>query len=141
MALTGGEDQCLIWEVFANRGVGLNASQGLGFTRADQVEDFAMPPETDPSLANCTSLSIEEFNSSSYKVYPNPTNSRLFVKTAKNYGEVTMTLTDINGRQVLSKKVELFNEVELDINRLQSGIYILNINGQSFSANHKIIKN
>ena len=141
MALTGGEDQCLIWEVFANRGVGLNASQGFGFSRNDQVEDFTTPPDNDPSLANCTSLSVEDFNSRSYKVYPNPTNGRLFVKTAKNYGEVTMTLTDINGRQVLAKKVELFNEVELDINRLQSGIYILNINGQSFSANHKIIKN
>ncbi|TYA52426.1 T9SS-dependent M36 family metallopeptidase [Formosa maritima] len=147
MALTGGEDQCLIWEVFANRGVGAAASQGFGFSRTDQVEDFALPNFDDENSpyygdnANCTSLSVEEFNSSSYKVYPNPTNGRLFVKTAKNYGEVTMTLTDINGRQVLSKKVELFNEVEIDVNKLQSGIYILSINGQSFSANHKVIKN
>ncbi|PWI28979.1 peptidase, partial [Flavobacteriaceae bacterium LYZ1037] len=141
MALTGGEDQCLIWEVFANRGVGYAADQGSTFSRVDQVEDFTMPPANDPSLANCTSLSIEDFNTSSYKVYPNPTNGRLFIKTAKNYGKVTMTLTDINGRQVLSKKVELFNQVELDINKLQSGIYILSINGQSFSANHKVIKN
>jgi hypothetical protein len=141
MALTGGEDQCLIWEAFANRGVGFAASQGFGFSRTDQVEDFSMPPADDPSLANCTSLSVDGFNSSSYKVYPNPTNDRLFIKTVKNYGQVTLTLTDLNGRQVLSKKVELFNQVELDINKLQSGIYILNINGESFSANHKIIKN
>jgi hypothetical protein len=141
MALTGGEDQCLIWEVFANRGVGFMASQGFGWSRTDQVEDFTMPPENDPSLENCTSLSVEDFNSNSYKVYPNPTNDRLFIKTVKNYGQVTLTLTDLNGRQVLSKKVELFNKVELDINKLQSGIYILNINGESFSANHKIIKN
>jgi len=141
MALTGGEDQCLIWDVFANRGVGLDASQGYGFSRTDQVEDFAMPPSDDPTLANCTSLSVNEFNSNSYKVYPNPTNNRLFIKTNKNYGQVTLSLTDINGRQVLSKKVELFNQVELDLNQLQSGIYILNINGESFSANHKVIKN
>ncbi|PWI28836.1 peptidase, partial [Flavobacteriaceae bacterium LYZ1037] len=86
MALTGGEDQCLIWEVFANRGVGYAADQGSTFSRVDQVEDFTMPPANDPSLANCTSLSIEDFNTSSYKVYPNPTNGRLFIKTAKNYG-------------------------------------------------------
>ncbi|MCX7551577.1 T9SS-dependent M36 family metallopeptidase [Xanthomarina sp. F2636L] len=141
LALTGGEDQCLIWEVFANRGVGLNASQGLGFTRTDQVEDFTMPPSDDPSLANCTSLSVSEFNSNNYKVYPNPTNGSLFIKTAKNYGQVTLTITDINGRQVLSEKAELFNQVELNINKLQTGIYILNIHGESFSANHKIIKN
>lgn len=141
MALTGGEDQCMIWEVFARRGLGYDASEGSTYSRTDQVESFTMPPENDPSLDNCTSLSVEEFNSSSYKVYPNPTNSRLFIKTAKNYGEVTLTLTDLNGRQVLSTKVELLNEVEIDVNRLQSGIYILSINGQSINANHKIIKN
>ncbi|HLV13553.1 MAG TPA: T9SS-dependent M36 family metallopeptidase [Xanthomarina sp.] len=139
--LTGGEDQCLIWEVFARRGVGANASQGTSYNMTDQIEDFTTLPDTDPSLANCTVISVEEFNSSSYKVYPNPTNGRLFIKTTKNYGKVTLTLTDINGRQVLSKDVELFNQVELDINTLQSGIYILTINGESFSANHKVIKN
>jgi len=139
--LTGGEDQCLIWEVFARRGVGANASQGTSYNMTDQIEDFTTLPDTDPSLANCTAISVEEFNSSSYKVYPNPTNGRLFIKTTKNYGKVTLTLTDINGRQVLSKDVELFNQVELDINTLQSGIYILTINGESFSANHKVIKN
>src|SRR5690554_135062 len=149
MALTGGEDQCLIWDVFANRGVGFNASQGFGFSRTDQVEDFTAPEFEDingnplPGFENCTSslIGIEEFNSNSYKVYPNPTNNRLFIKTVKNYGQVTLTLTDINGRQVLSKEVELFNQVELDINQLQTGIYILNIQGNSFSANHKVIKN
>src|SRR5690554_2601416 len=137
----GGKDQCLIWDVFARRGVGVNASQGTSFSMTDQTEDFTTLPDTDPSLVNCTTIGIEEFNTSSYKVYPNPTNGRLFIKTAKNYGQVTLTITDINGRQVLSKKVELFNQVEMDINNLQSGIYILNIDGEGFSANHKVIKN
>src|SRR5690606_14617756 len=56
-ALTGGEDQCLIWEVFAARGVGVNASQGSVFSISDQTADFNTPPDTDPSLANCTTLS------------------------------------------------------------------------------------
>ncbi|MCX7548449.1 T9SS-dependent M36 family metallopeptidase [Xanthomarina sp. F1114] len=140
MALTGGEDQCLIWEVFANRGVGLDADEGYGFSRTDQVEDFTRPDFDGPEFAACTTIGVEEFNTSSYQVYPNPTNGRLFIKTAKNYGQVTLSITDINGRQVLSKEVELFNQVEIDINNLQSGIYILNINGETFSANHKVIK-
>ncbi|WP_250435448.1 T9SS-dependent M36 family metallopeptidase [Hanstruepera flava] len=140
-ALTGGEDQCLIWEVFANRGLGLNASEGTPFSRTDQVEDFTMPPDSDPSLANCTSLSVDEFNQNDYKVYPNPTNGNVYIKTNRSLGEVRITLTDLNGRQVYSTQTELYNQVEINMSQLQSGIYILNINGQSINSNNKIIKN
>jgi len=140
IALTGGEDQCMIWEVFAARGLGFDASSGSRASRTDQVEGFALPPEDDPSLANCTSLSVDEFNSNDYKIYPNPTSDLLFIKTSKSFGEVVMTLTDLNGRLVFSKKVNLFDVVELDINQLQSGLYILNIKGQNIDVNEKIIK-
>ena len=140
-ALTGGEDQCLIWEVFANRGVGLNANQGTSFSRTDQFEDFTMPPDTFPPLANCTSLSVDEFNENDYKIYPNPTNNNVFIKTNKNFGEVIMTLVDLNGRVVYTQKANLINEVQLNISNLQSGLYILNIKGETINTNDKIIKN
>ncbi len=141
MATTGGEDQCIIWEVFANRGLGLNASGGSKFSRTDQIEDFSMPLETDPTLQNCTSLSVDEFRQSDYKVYPNPTNNNLFIKTNKTFGQVTMTITDLNGRQVYNKQVDLFGTVEINMSAFQTGIYILNMKGQNIDANHKIIKN
>ena len=140
-ALTGGEDQCLIWEVFANRGVGLIASQGSFFSRTDQVESFELPSDTDPTLANCTSLSVDEFNKNDYKIYPNPANNNVFIKTNKNFGEVTMTVIDINGRVVYSQKTNLVNEVQINISNLQSGMYILNIKGETINTNDKIIKN
>jgi hypothetical protein len=140
MALTGGEDQCMIWEVFARRGLGFNASQGLTTSRTDQVQDFNEPPISDPSLANCNSLSIDEFSNNGYKIYPNPASTELFISTAINFGDVILTLTDINGRQVLSKNVILSNEISIDISQLQSGLYILNINGENINANEKIIK-
>ena len=141
LALTGGEDQCMIWEIFAARGLGVNASQGTPGSRFDQIEDFTMPPETAPTLANCTSLSVQEFNQSDYKVYPNPTNGNVFIKTNRSLGEVNITLTDLNGRQVYSTQTELFDKVEVNMSQLQSGIYILNINGQNINSNNKIIKN
>ena len=141
MALTGGEDQCMIWEVFAARGLGTNAFQGSSNNINDQNSDFTLPPDTDPTLANCTSLSVDEFSSNDYRVYPNPANSALFIKMNRNFGEATLTLTDINGRQVLSKEVNLIDTIELDINKLQSGMYILNMKGQNIDINEKIIKN
>ncbi|TYB78485.1 T9SS-dependent M36 family metallopeptidase [Bizionia myxarmorum] len=140
-ASTGGADQCMIWQVFANRGLGFAASAGSKNSRTDQVEDFTTPPDTDPTLANCTSLSVDEFKQSDIKVYPNPTNNNLFIKTNKSFGQVMMTVTDMNGRQVYAKQAVLFGTVEVPMNNLQTGIYILNIKGQNMDSNHKIIKN
>ncbi|WP_299884924.1 T9SS-dependent M36 family metallopeptidase [uncultured Lacinutrix sp.] len=142
IALTNGEDQCMIWEVFAARGVGVNASQGTAASRSDQVEDFTMLPATDASLQNCTALSVDEFAlNSQYSIYPNPANDILNIKVKKNFGEVTMSLTDINGRSVLSKTVNLSDETQLNIGALQSGMYILTIKGEGINTNDKILKN
>lgn len=39
-----GANECLIWKVFAKRGLGYSASQGSSFSRSDQVEAFDLPP-------------------------------------------------------------------------------------------------
>lgn len=39
----GGVHACLIWEVFARRGLGFSASQGSSFSGNDQVEAFDLP--------------------------------------------------------------------------------------------------
>ncbi|WP_055446986.1 T9SS-dependent M36 family metallopeptidase [Lacinutrix mariniflava] len=141
MALTGGEDQCMIWEAFAARGVGVNASQGSFASRLDQVEDFTQPDSSDPTLQNCTSLSVDEFKTSNYSIFPNPANNMLNIKVKKNFGDVKMTLTDINGRIVLTKNVNLASEAQLNISALQSGMYILTIKGDGINTNDKILKN
>jgi hypothetical protein len=141
MATTGGVDQCLIWEVFAARGLGINADQGATNLRGDQIEDFTMPLSSDPSLVNCSVLSIDEFSKDSLSIYPNPTQTELSISTPKNLGNVAVTLVDINGRVVLGIRQELFNTITLNTSQLQSGIYILNIKGDNFNYNEKIIKN
>lgn len=141
MAITGGEDQCMIWEAFAARGVGLTASQGSFGSRTDQVENFDTPPDTDPSLQNCTSLSVDEFKTSNYSIFPNPANNVLNIKVKKNFGDVTMRLTDINGRIVLTKNANLSSDAQLNISALQSGMYILTIKGEGINTNDKILKN
>ncbi len=41
--LYAGANQCLIWNVFANRGLGFSASQGSSDSRTDQTEAFDLP--------------------------------------------------------------------------------------------------
>ena len=141
MATTGGVDQCMIWDVFAARGLGVNADQGFSSDRADQIENFDLPLSTDSSLANCSSLSVDEFSEDTLSIYPNPTQTEVSISTRKNLGTVTVTLIDINGRVVLEMRQELFNVITVNTGQLQSGLYILNIKGDNFNFNEKIIKN
>jgi hypothetical protein len=41
--LTGGQNQCLIWEAFANRGLGFSADQGASNSILDGTEAFDLP--------------------------------------------------------------------------------------------------
>ena len=134
-----GLNQCLIWEVFANRGLGYEADQGSVFIRTDQVEDFSLPPDNSPSLANCEELGINDYYQNQIIVYPNPTSNFVFVKSNLNLQFVNFEIYDFNGRLVLSGK-QLFNQqFSIDVSNLSSGIYILNINNSQFETNYKII--
>lgn len=72
-ALYGGANQCLIWEVFANRGLGFSALQGSSNSLTDNTNAFDVPPitlnisQTDFCLANGTvSLGGGVVNGGSY---------------------------------------------------------------------------
>jgi hypothetical protein len=43
VALTGGANQCEIWNGFAKRGLGVSASQGSSSSRSDGVQAFDVP--------------------------------------------------------------------------------------------------
>ena len=45
-----GENQCLIWEVFARRGLGWRAEQGSVQDRNDGLQDFSLPPSCSNAL-------------------------------------------------------------------------------------------
>ncbi len=44
LALYGGANRCRIWEVFARRGLGFSANQGLSSSRSDGTQAFDLPP-------------------------------------------------------------------------------------------------
>ncbi|MDG2153155.1 MAG: T9SS-dependent M36 family metallopeptidase [Crocinitomicaceae bacterium] len=56
--LYGGAHQCLIWQVFAARGLGYSADQGSSNSRTDQTEAFDLPPACQaPTVAPAASFS------------------------------------------------------------------------------------
>lgn len=150
LATTNGQDYCLIWQVFARRGLGVNASSGDNSgdrynisAIQDQVEDFTVPTigSTPATGSNCT-LSVDYFkNEDLFRVYPNPTNGNLNIRINGYNGKVTIQVIDINGRIVNEFKNEDFNiEKSINLNDLQSGVYMLKVSGDDINITKKIIK-
>jgi hypothetical protein len=79
------------------------------------------------------------------QVYPNPFQDRVKVMlTSPNAQQAQMVLYDLNGKRVMSKTLDLdagVNEMELQLQQLGTGMYILKISGDGMDSTTKIIKN
>lgn len=136
-ATTGGQDYCMIAEVFRNRGVGANASAGSNQNCNDQVENFtAFAPGP-----NCTTLGVNYFeNEDFFRVYPNPTNGIINIRINNYVGKANLQIVDINGRIVYQANDNNFNvEKSIDLSNFQSGMYILKVSADDFNFTEKII--
>lgn len=137
-ATTGGKDYCMIWDVFASRGLGVNATAGDANKGNDQVEDFNKPA----AGPNCV-LGTTDFDSEDVmKVYPNPSKGLVNIRISKYFGTVDIQLIDITGRQVYSsKKLEFNGQKSVDLSSVNPGIYLLKVTGDSLNFVEKIILN
>ena len=144
---TNGQDYCMIWETFARRGMGVNASSGTKSGVAgvrDQIEDFTVPtPGTTPATgSNCT-LSANYFqNSDMFNLYPNPAKSSFNIAIHNYSGDLNVTIFDINGRQVYSKNVvDFMSECSINVEDLAKGMYIVRLKGNDLDHTEKLLIN
>jgi hypothetical protein len=137
-ATTGGQDYCLIAEVFQRRGVGLNASSGSVNNALDQTEDFT----AFPAGPNCT-LALDYFaHPELIRVYPNPTQGNIQLRINQFVGKLHIQLVDTNGRLVYEEKDTAFQlEKTLPFGALQKGVYVLKVSGDQLKYTQKIIIN
>ena len=130
----GGANQCLIWEAFARRGLGLSADQGSNNSVNDGVEAFDVPTTPDCILGNAnTNLDIN------FRIYPNPTNDLLNISSVIDVGEVNVSISDLNGRKVYSEDTELSGVKTIQVGHLRTGLYIVQIEGANYVHNAKVI--
>jgi hypothetical protein len=137
-AITGGKDYCMIWEVFAARGLGKNASAGDENIGNDQIEDFTMPA----AGPNCL-LAIQDFeNESVMKMYPNPTSGTINIQINQYVGKVTIQVSDLTGRVVYTiKNTDFEGNKVLDLSALNNGVYIVSVKGDDLNYVEKVIVN
>lgn len=135
-ALTGGADFCMIWEVFASRGLGVNALSGDRNIGNDQVEDFTRPVNG----ANCTLAVNDVENLNVMSIYPNPTKGGITIKIDQYKGLANIKVFDFNGRVVLKLDNQQFeNQKQIDLSSLQSGMYLIKVTGVGLDYVEKVI--
>ena len=147
LASTGGQNKCLIWNTFAKRGLGVNASAGalgglvFGASQplpdiTDQVEDFTVP-------ADCETLAVKEIsNSKGISIYPNPVRNEFTIKTPSGMnlsGITTVSIYDFTGKLISTENINLNKQTTINASQLINGTYIVKISGNSINYSQKII--
>ncbi len=128
----------------------LNAHFGIGTNTAISQVIIRWPSGTVDTINNPTinqrldvtegsTLATTTFDANAMSVFPIPAKNTITIKTKEGYTAVNAEVYDMNGRLVLSSKIE--NET-INIQSLNEGTYLLkvtDVNGNT--ANQKIVKN
>jgi hypothetical protein len=130
----GGANRCIIWRAFARRGLGLSASQGSSNSKSDGTEAFDVPPECQLGVG-------EQTLKNRFIIYPNPSNGEINIKSRYDVGDATISIFDMNGRKVFNQQIELHNNANVNASGLDSGIYLIQIEGSDYSQTSKLIIN
>lgn len=118
--LYNGDNQCLIWKVFARRGLGNNADQGSSMSVGDEFEAFDLPDFCAPGANLNPNIEVD------FVVYPNPASDQITIKTHKHQVIRLIRVTDVSGN--LIQQVALNSDAHtLEVAYLARGLYFVEI--------------
>ncbi len=110
-----------------------------------KIFNYALSAADVTTTYNQTFLSNEKFsqNKNSGTVYPNPVKDQIFINIpGRESSKATATLSDIMGRIVLREVVVSDANGLFTLNvadKKVSGIYVLNVSGEDFDSNFKVV--
>lgn len=128
---TAGADRCMIWDVFAKRGLGTGASAGSKTNINDQVENFDVP-------ADCLLATNDVNATKAISIYPNPAKNEFFLKSANAIsGKVIVEIFDASGKLVSSQKVATSEAISTQA--LTNGVYVVKASGLGVNYSSKLM--
>lgn len=87
-----------------------------------------------------TSLSSNDVTlNKGIKLYPNPSNGIVTISIENFSGNLNVAVYDLNGRKVLSNSIDFSTQTSINLEGLQSGVYVLKLEGDNLSYSEKII--
>ncbi len=120
----GGSHSCLLWNVFAQRGLGYSADQGSSFDRFDQIEAFDLPPA-------CLNVGIADVPLlRDLQLMPNPATSEVLLSLSNASADAgTVRLISADGRIVRTWPMPAgITRTTLDLGGLAPALYVVELN-------------
>ena len=93
-----------------------------------------------PLLVGCSNLGVKAFENNSLTVFPNPSSGIFNIQANNSIENVSITVSDLNGRIVHQSKAENLQNKTIDLIQLQSGVYILNLSNSTYNYAQKLVK-
>jgi extracellular elastinolytic metalloproteinase len=119
--LYGGANKCLIWEVFARRGLGYSADQGSSEDRTDQTEAFDLHPDC------IEGAGLGEKGLEAVVIYPNPAKDVLNIDMT-GYSQVTaIRIVDLQGKVLFETNAIQTTKLAIDLSAFRSGVYLVQL--------------
>lgn len=100
----------------------------------NQSADTGFCVDTNASFNTFCNLSVEDFETTKIKVYPNPTESKLIIESFYSIDKIS--IHSLIGKKILEKH----NTSTIDLTNLKAGVYLLNISTENRTEVLKIVK-
>jgi len=84
-------------------------------------------------------VGIEEQNTESIAIYPNPTTGIFNISFGKVNSEVVYTISSLEGKIVKTGKTSL-NNLSIDLSKESKGVYFIRVNNKETSTVYKLVK-
>jgi len=138
-----GNMQGLFWYGGAN--VSSYVDELVRFCRNDQIvflpdsEPF-FPVDASSCSSGFTTLGLSDYKNSKFKLYPNPSNDNFYINPLDGQQILRIRIIDSTGIVALDIDARYTAESPIDVSKLPSGIYYVQIISEVSNSTKKIVK-
>ncbi|GEM_PF-2972751 len=144
-------DQDVNWSIVEGTGeatisaAGLVTAGGNGtvWAKAVVASDGTLTDSLMITITNQETGLDELIKSLGFSIHPNPTNNAVNLAMTSNHPDLSIVVTDINGRHLAAYTVPangLNKGMKIDLDKFASGIYLVTISGKDIRLSSKIVK-
>lgn len=121
--------------------IGVNDFSGLSTIVDGEGNPDASFVLFDTFSVNQGTLTVEDFFSKQFSVFPNPANDVISITNSADINVNAISIVDFNGRVIKKEKFENISNINVKVSDLANGVYIMNIISNQGTATKKFIKN
>ncbi len=88
---------------------------------------------------NLSNLNVNDFESDSLSLYPNPTKNVLNYSVPEELVLKSIVISDVTGKTIMSNSADFYSS-QIDVSSLSSGIYFITFNTENKSLTKKFVK-